>query len=599
MSSGPATPQPGFSFRGKITLLAVALAILPVSAVSYGVLEANADTLRLQARELNLAVVDDIARTLDQELVGAEDSLEAVARVLLGESDEPVALQAAKDLVASSSTVDHVGIYTGSGTFVDAVRTGPSRSLALPDTLPDQVREQAAEAGLFVGSVVAPTARSVPTGHDAHSDVARIPLCVPLRVSGQTTGFAYSQVPLHALQRRVKALQALRFHGRPGSLAVVDANGLVVAHPDAGKGHIGRSMAEHPAIAGVMSVVGRGGVQHTSEYETTDGKAWLGTVATIGGRGLAVVAQVAREEAYAGLHQMRRWLLAVSLATMLGAVLAAIFFARRVTRPIEALTGFAGRLSKRDFSARIELDRDDELGVLGHAMSEAAASLEASEERERRETEIRSDLGRFLPAELVSQVVAREKDMDLGGRRQQISVLFADVVSFTTMAQELPAEAVVEILNELFTFITGIVFRHGGMLDKFIGDCAMAIWGAPDPAEDHATKALAAATDIMHWLETGNERWHARHGVRIELAIGIHSGEAIVGNVGSDTRMAYTAIGDTVNLAAQLESIARPMQVLLSGTTRTLAADRFTYDDLGQRNLSGRKSPVALFALRT
>lgn len=587
MSTGPSPARVSFGFRSKVTLLAVLLATVPVAAVSWGVLEANADALRLQARELNLAVVDDIARTLGQELTGAEDSLEAIARALLGTDEEAMALRIATDLVASSTAVDHVGIYGPEGAFLDAIRQAASTSVELPSALDAPTRQRATESGVFVGATRL-------TGQDR---TARIALCIPLTVAGQTTGFAYSLVPLQALQQRVEALQELRFHGSPGSLAVVDAQARVVAVPSASEQNVGDSLASHPALAGLEGVVANGGVQHTSEYETSDGKAWLGTVATIGGRGLSVVAQVAREEAYAGLFAMRRWIVVVATLAMLGAVLAAVFFARRVTQPVRALTSFANRLSKRDFAARIHIDRGDELGVLGDAMSQAAAALEASEERERRELEIRRDLGRYLPSELVTQVVARKKDMDLGGRRQDITVMFADVVSFTTMAQTLPAETVVEILNELFTFITGIVFRHGGMLDKFIGDCAMGLWGAHEPTPDHAERAVAAAADIMRWLETGNERWHARHGVRIELAIGINSGEAIVGNVGSDMRMEYTAIGDTVNLAAQLESIARPHQVLVSGATRTLAERGFTYDDLGFRQLGGRSEAVALHAL--
>jgi class 3 adenylate cyclase len=159
---------------------------------------------------------------------------------------------------------------------------------------------------------------------------------------------------------------------------------------------------------------------------------------------------------------------------------------------------------------------------------------------------------------------------------------------------------VVALLNELFTILTEIVFRHGGTLDKFVGDCVMAMWGAPTPQDDHAARALAAAEDMMRWLEAGNASWEAKFGVKIELAIGIHSGEAIVGNVGSETRMEFTAIGDTVNVAARLEAIARPMQVLVTSEARAAAGpERFDLVDLGARALTGRAAPVHLWELRT
>lgn len=577
-----------FSFRSKITLLATALAVLPVGAVAYGVLDANADVLRVQARELQLAVVDDIARTLNQTLISAEDSLEAVGRVLLSTGDEDLALDAAKQLVASDSSLDHVAIYSREGAFMDAIRQASSKALTLPERLDTQLMRRAAQTGVAVGDV----------SLDPDAAIARIGLALPLSVNNAVTAYAYCLVRLHGLQQRVERLHELRFGRRPGSLFVVDSGARIVAHPRA-KTALGTRVADHPALQGMGRVLRRGGIQQTSEYDDQHGEGWLGTLATVGDRGLAVVAQVRREDAYRALTEMRQWILAVTAAAMLLAALVAVFFSRRVTRPLERLTAHAGKLSQRDFGARVDVDSQDELGVLGDAMNQAATSLQTSEARLQEETEIRADLGRYLPAELVSQVIAREKDMHLGGRRQDITVMFADVVSFTTIARDLPAETVVEVLNELFTFVTGIVFRHQGMLDKFIGDCAMAIWGAPDPTDDHPKRAVAAAVDILRWLEVGNERWHARHGLRIEMAIGIHSGEAIIGNIGSESRMEYTAIGDVVNLAAHLESIARPQQILVSGATFARAMDGFEFDDLGNRKLPGRDEPVPLYAVKS
>jgi class 3 adenylate cyclase len=188
--------------------------------------------------------------------------------------------------------------------------------------------------------------------------------------------------------------------------------------------------------------------------------------------------------------------------------------------------------------------------------------------------------------------------MKLGGERREISVLFADVVAFTPIADSLAAEETVGLLNELFTILTEIVFRYEGTVDKFIGDSVMAIWGAPQLQPDHAARAIAAAEDMMRWLEAGNQGWRRKFGVTVELAIGINSGHAVVGNVGSETRMQYTAIGDVVNVAARLESIARPQQILVTHATKVLAGDDFQYSSLGPRQLVGRRDPVKLFEVR-
>ena len=147
--------------------------------------------------------------------------------------------------------------------------------------------------------------------------------------------------------------------------------------------------------------------------------------------------------------------------------------------------------------------------------------------------------------------------------------------------------------------LTEIVFRHGGTVDKFIGDCIMAVWGAPVPQADHADRALAAAEDMMHFLEVAAAEWKKKYDVEIRLGVGVSSGEAIVGNIGSNKRMEYTVIGDVVNVAARLEGLAAPNQVLVAEGTHALASDRFELVSIGDRNLLGRKNSVHVFELVT
>ncbi|MCA9682846.1 MAG: adenylate/guanylate cyclase domain-containing protein, partial [Myxococcales bacterium] len=116
--------------------------------------------------------------------------------------------------------------------------------------------------------------------------------------------------------------------------------------------------------------------------------------------------------------------------------------------------------------------------------------------------------------------------------------------------------------------------------------------------EDHARRALACAEDMMSFLEAGRDQWRDRYGVELRLAIGVNSGTAVVGNIGSDRRMEYTAIGDVVNVAARLEAIARPQQILVSEHTRELAADHFDFAAIGSRPLAGREQPLKLYEVR-
>jgi class 3 adenylate cyclase len=315
-------------------------------------------------------------------------------------------------------------------------------------------------------------------------------------------------------------------------------------------------------------------------------------------RRFTIVVQVPEDKAYAAPREMRAVILGVVGVAILLALIAAFIVARQVTRPIQELSQFAEDLAARRWDKRVTLHTLDEFGVLGDVMSNAAADLQASERRIRREEAIRGDLGRYLPAEIVDKVVKREQDMKLGGSRREISVLFADVVAFTPLTDQLGAEQIVGLLNELFTVLTDVVFRHGGTIDKFIGDCVMAVWGAATPSDDHADRALAAAEDMLRFVEVGNESWLAKYGVSIELAIGVNSGAAIVGNIGSESRMEFTAIGDTVNVAARLEAIARPSQILATLATKNLSDGGYDFADLGERVMTGRAQPVHVFEVR-
>jgi len=238
------------------------------------------------------------------------------------------------------------------------------------------------------------------------------------------------------------------------------------------------------------------------------------------------------------------------------------------------------------------------MDLLGGAMGDMADQLAAGEREIERRAAVEADLSRFLPAEVARSIAAGEHTLALGGQRRSVSVLFADVVSFTSFAESAPPEQVVAFLNELFTVLSEVVFRHGGTVDKFIGDCVMAIFGAPEDQPDHAARALAAAEDMHRFVETSAPAWKQKYGVEARLGIGVNTGEALVGNLGSERRMEYTAIGDAINVAARLEGLARPGQTLVTAELARAAGDGFDFVSCGEHPLRGKKLPVEILELR-
>ncbi|MEZ4402022.1 MAG: adenylate/guanylate cyclase domain-containing protein [Kofleriaceae bacterium] len=416
------------------------------------------------------------------------------------------------------------------------------------------------------------------------------------------TWFVMAPVSLAAVQDQVEQLAKEVFPGDLEAIYIVDANLRILAHPDPEKAFL------LPAARGdgVVSVLGKIGSADATKPTTFDvfgvypraGGAVVGAARSLHEVPWVVVAERREAVVFASIATMRRAIVVAIVAAMVLAILAAVLWSSRLAAPVRTLVRFADDLAHRRFDRRVTVDTGDELEDLATAMSGAAADLAASEATIARERKIRGDLGRYLPGQLVDKIVLEQQDLRLGGERRQITVLFADVASFTSLVERLPPEHVVAILNQLFTILTEIGFRHGGTVDKFIGDCVMAFWGAPSDQPDHASRAVAAAEDMLRWLEIGNEAWQAQYGVTIHLAIGINSGEAVVGNFGSEARMEYTCIGDTVNVAARLEALARPQQILASRSTRD-AAPGPEYIPLGSHQAPGRAEPLELYEVAT
>jgi adenylate cyclase len=194
----------------------------------------------------------------------------------------------------------------------------------------------------------------------------------------------------------------------------------------------------------------------------------------------------------------------------------------------------------------------------------------------------------YLSPQVADLITETHGGVELGGVLQPVTVLFADIRDFTQISEHLDAREVVLLLNEFFTAMTGVILDAGGTLDKYIGDCVMALFGAPVPAADDVQRAVEAAINM--------QREAARLNNQIRIGVGIHTGRAVVGNIGSAQRMQYTAIGDTVNVAARLVHIAAPGQIIVSEDIRNLASAFF--EPLGEVELKGRRQKMTVYALQ-
>jgi class 3 adenylate cyclase len=197
-------------------------------------------------------------------------------------------------------------------------------------------------------------------------------------------------------------------------------------------------------------------------------------------------------------------------------------------------------------------------------------------------------LTRWQSPDVVKQILDDSSRLKPGGVRSTVSVLFADLSGFTPFSETREPEEVMEVLNHAFSRLTEIVFKHHGTLDKFIGDCVMAFYGAPIPAGNDAVNAVRSALEMRRVFNELKAQW-GDAGPQLGLAIGINSGEAIVGNVGSDRRLEYTVIGDTVNVAARLQDQAGAGQILIGEDTHRKAVT-----EMGERLITRERPAVSL-----
>ncbi len=206
---------------------------------------------------------------------------------------------------------------------------------------------------------------------------------------------------------------------------------------------------------------------------------------------------------------------------------------------------------------------------------------------------------RYVAPEIVNEILKEGEDaLELGGKLTRIAVLFVDVRGFTPMSEMLKPAQVVEILNRYLTLISDCILRNGGTLDKFVGDAAMAFWGAPVSQEDYVMKAVQAAADMVKGSKALSEELERRYGRRVAFGIGVHVGEAVVGNIGSPERMDYTAIGDTVNTAARLEANAPGGTVYISRAVADELGGRIQATSLGDTvKLKGKKEGFEVLVL--
>jgi adenylate cyclase len=241
--------------------------------------------------------------------------------------------------------------------------------------------------------------------------------------------------------------------------------------------------------------------------------------------------------------------------------------------------------------------REDDLDLLNAVAAETSIAVDNARTHDRlvREELARAKYRRFMPPHVVDEILANPAALNLGGTNSVVTALFSDVRGFTSMSETMAPQAVVRVLNEYFAEMTPIVFSNRGLLDKFMGDGLMALFGVPYSADDSASDAVECAIQMQRQMATVNEGLKGAGLPEIEIGIGINTGTATVGYMGSEERTDYTAIGDAINLAARLEKRAEPGQIIISRATLDAIGDAFPVKPCYEIVVKGKREPVQIY----
>jgi adenylate cyclase len=413
--------------------------------------------------------------------------------------------------------------------------------------------------------------------------ILTIALTIPL-VSDAANAGQFSSV-LTVLFRQARLAKVFSTNDIVTSF-LVDSEGKFIAHPNPRLVANGEN-ALHLEIVQQM-LRGQFGNGQTSYIEPVSDQAVLGAFRLLGFAGLGVVSEVPEAKAFEAAMRVQKRASLVGLIVLSIAFLFGYIYSDSLVWPIRQLVAATRLVSDGNFEVRLRPKSRDELGELAVAFNDMTAGLE---ERER----VKATFNKFHNKEVAEKLLSG--DVQLGGERRDATVFFSDIRGFTGLSESLQPEQVVEMLNEYMTRMVAVIRRNGGIVDKYVGDAIMAIWGVPLDNPLACQNAVTACLEMRQELAALNESRIARNLPALRIGMGLNRGPVIAGNIGSDEKMEYTVIGDSVNLASRIESMTKEFgtDLLISKTVQEAISEQFVFEPCEKVSVKGKQAEIETF----
>lgn len=318
----------------------------------------------------------------------------------------------------------------------------------------------------------------------------------------------------------------------------------------------------------------------------SDGLTWWGGMRPfpLGEQSFWIGVIVPTRDLVGNIETTRRITIVISIAALLAAIVMAVVMARNYGKPLEALAGSSLRIRELDLEHEAAVESPlAEINQLADAQTQMLAALQS--------------FSRYVPVDLVRELLKRGEVAQIGGRRESLTILFTDIRDFTTVAENTTPEQLATHMAEYFSEMLEVLQDFHATVDKFVGDALVAFWNAPNPTPDHATHAVAAVLACRERIADCNRSWVKRGLPSLPTRFGLALGEVVVGNIGAETRLSYTALGDTVNLAARLEGLNRVYgtEILVSEPVRDATGARFDWRFVDLVAVKGKAQAMSIY----
>jgi len=366
-------------------------------------------------------------------------------------------------------------------------------------------------------------------------------------------------------------------------VAIVDENGKVLAHSEVGL--VGRPFER----AAGLKPLGSGMLVQT--YEVAGKGDLLDFSAPLTFRNITVGALYlgfSQGSIAAALQKARNNAILISLGMVMIGIGGAVALASFLSAPILKLMEGTRAVAAGNFAVSLPVPSRDEIGDLTQSFNQMAQSL-------REKDLIKRAFTRYVAREVVDEILKDPENLVLTGERRDVTVLFCDIRGFTSTSEKLTPEEVVTLLNTFYTLMIDTTFKEDGTLDKFLGDGVMAVFGAPIYHHDHSLRAIRTALAMQAGMRDLSARRATEGKPPIAVGIGINAGDAVAGTVGTEARMEYTVIGDSVNLASRLESNSKAGQILISEQTYRKVQAAVEARSLGRIKVKGKEDEIGVY----